>query len=61
VEIAEEVKQENMFIFGASVHEIHSLKQKMQNSNPNDYAGGALRRVFSAIDSGMFEGKDDLV
>ena len=50
-----------MFIFGARVNEIHNLKEKMSKMNSNDYMGGPLRRVFGAIDSGMFEGKDDLV
>ena len=39
-----------MFIFGARVTEIHSLKEKMQNTNPDDYVGGPLKRVFNAID-----------
>jgi len=33
----------------------------MLKINPNDYIGGPLKRVFNAIDSGMFEGKGDLV
>ena len=50
-----------MFIFGARVNEIHNLKEKMLKMNSYDYVGGPLRKVFGAIDSGMFEGKDDLV
>ena len=33
----------------------------MRNSNPSDYIGGYLRKVFQAIDSGMFDGKDELI
>ena len=50
-----------MFIFGARMKEIQSLKGKMASMNPDDYMGGPLKRVFGAIDSGMFDGKDELV
>lgn len=33
VEIAEEVGQENMFIFGAKVNEINQLKEDMMKSD----------------------------
>jgi starch phosphorylase len=60
VEIAQEVGEDNMFIFGAKVDEIDKLKEKMRNSNPDEYIGERLKRVFEAIDSGMFGNKEEM-
>lgn len=35
VEIAEEVGNDNMFIFGALVHEIDGLRDHMRNTEPS--------------------------
>mmetsp|Transcript_18353 Transcript_18353/g.16000 ORF Transcript_18353/g.16000 Transcript_18353/m.16000 type:complete len:105 (+) Transcript_18353:2187-2501(+) len=60
VEIAEEVGEENMFIFGAKVDEINDLRVKMSQTNPSDYVGPELRRVFSEIEKGTFGNKEEL-
>lgn len=51
VEIAEEVGEDNMFIFGAKVHEIERIRGELKNRNHRDTA---LGRVFEAINSGRF-------
>lgn len=50
VEIAEEVGPENMFIFGALVHEIDDIRNKMHNTEPSQYFPPELNEVFSVID-----------
>lgn len=37
VEIVEEIGEDNEFIFGADLHEIHGLRQNMRNLNYKDY------------------------
>lgn len=49
VEIAEEVGQENMFIFGCQVKEVDTKKREMANGKPID---PRLIEVFRAIDEG---------
>jgi len=46
VEIAEEIGQENMFIFGALVSDVENLSEKMRNSQPEEYIGDKLHKVF---------------
>ena len=52
VEIAEEVKEENMFIFGARVHEVDDIKRKMYEGKK--YIDHKLKRVFDSIKNGHF-------
>ncbi|EAR95326.2 glycogen/starch/alpha-glucan phosphorylase (macronuclear) [Tetrahymena thermophila SB210] len=60
VEIAEEVGEENMFIFGARVEQVEELRNKMRNSNYRDYFGPRLTEVCDAISSDLFGYKYDL-
>lgn len=60
VEIAEEIGEENMFIFGARVEKVEELRQKMRNTNPNDYLCKELHEVIGAIESGMFGHVEEL-
>lgn len=60
VEIAEEVGKDNMFIFGALVEEVEKLREKMRNSEPHEYHGQALQKVFDAVSDGMFGNRDEL-
>lgn len=60
VEIAQEVGEENMFIFGALVDEVDKARDKMRSTNPYDYCGPVLNKVFDAILSGMFGSVDEL-
>lgn len=54
VEICEEVGEENIFIFGSRVENVDNMKEKMRNTEPNEYFPKELLRVFSEIDSGRF-------
>ncbi|KAL4507961.1 hypothetical protein ABPG72_021334 [Tetrahymena utriculariae] len=60
VEIAEEVGEENMFIFGARVEQVEELRNKMRNSNYRDYFGPRLTEVCDAISNDLFGYKYDL-
>jgi starch phosphorylase len=60
VEIAQEVGEENMFIFGARVEEIEKLREKMRNSTYEEYLGPKLLPVFQAIKDGMFGNKEEM-
>ena len=53
VEIAEEIGENNMFIFGATVDKVGGLRDAMKNGK-RDYAGDRLKRVFKALKTGMF-------
>ncbi|KAL7715980.1 hypothetical protein QTN25_006673 [Entamoeba marina] len=48
IEIAEEIGEENIFLFGAKAHEVQQIRQ-----NPSPLSKN-LADVLSAIDSGMF-------
>lgn len=52
VEIAEEVKEENMFIFGARIHEVDDIRRKMHEGKR--YIDRDIQRVFDSIKKGMF-------
>jgi starch phosphorylase len=54
VEIAEEVGDENIFIFGLKVEEVESLKTKGYNPRSCYDANPKLRRVVDMIGSGYF-------
>jgi len=60
VEIAHEIGQENMFICGAKVEEVEKLREKMRNSDPLEYYGQDLKKVFDAVSDGMFGNRDEL-
>ena len=49
-----------MFIFGARVEEIETLRHKMRTTPLEEYAGKALMRVFDTIRSGTFGATQDL-
>ena len=53
VEIAEEIGEKNMFIFGADVHKVDEYKKQMHEGR-RDYIGSRLRKVFTAIREGTF-------
>lgn len=53
VEIAEEIGEENMFIFGERVAGVERIKKEMYEGRRN-YVGGRLQRVFDTIKSGFF-------
>lgn len=60
VEIAQEIGEDNMFIFGARVEEVDKLRAKMRNTPPAEYIGKELLNVFNAISEGMFGNKEDM-
>jgi glycogen phosphorylase len=53
VEIAEEIGEDNMFIFGVRVEKVEQLRQAMHNGK-KDYVGGRLQRVIDALKNGTF-------
>ena len=54
VEIAEEVGQDNIFIFGTKVDGVDNMKEKMRNTEPSEYFPEELLNVFKEIDNGRF-------
>lgn len=54
VEIYEEVGDDNIFIFGARVEEIDSLRHKMETTSSEEYVPPQLKKVIQAIRAGTF-------
>ena len=54
VEIAEEVGEDNIFIFGARINEVNDLRAKMYQSSPDQYMPQPLKEVLGAIRNGIF-------
>jgi starch phosphorylase len=52
VEIAEEVGEQNMFIFGARVHEVEDIKRRIGSGER--FIDARLGRVFDSIKKGVF-------
>ncbi len=53
VEIAEEIGEENMFIFGERVEGVNKIRKEMYEGK-RGYVGSRLQRVFDTIYSGFF-------
>ena len=53
VEIAEEIGEENIFIFGEKVEGVNKIRQEMANGKRN-YVEPRLNKVFKKIKSGFF-------
>lgn len=60
IEICEETGRENHFIFGASVSEIAGLRAKCKTENPDKFVSASLKKVFKAIDQGVFGERGEL-
>lgn len=53
VEIAEEISESNMFIFGGNVDDVSRWRSEMHKGK-RDYVPDKLRRVFTEIRNGTF-------
>jgi starch phosphorylase len=53
VEIAEEIGEKNMFIFGERVDGVNKIRKQLYEGK-RDYLGAKLKRVFETIKSGFF-------
>lgn len=49
IEIAEEIDEKNMFIFGKKISEIEAEREKMRNSSYEEYFCSELKEIFSEI------------
>jgi glycogen phosphorylase len=56
VEIAQEIGEENMFIFGKNVPEVTQARKEMYEEGRRDYVGSRLGRVYETIKCGTFGG-----
>ena len=53
VEIAQEIGEENMFIFGERVDGVNRIRKQLYEGK-RGYLGGRLKRVWETIKSGFF-------
>ena len=53
VEIAEEIGEKNMFIFGERVEGVNKIRKELWDGK-RDYLGSKLKRVFETVKSGFF-------
>lgn len=60
IEICEETGQENHFIFGAKVKDINSLRVYNRETHYEKYFPASLKKVFKAVDEGMFGDRGEL-
>ena len=49
VEIVHEVGEENIFVFGAKIEEIEDLRNKMKETEPEQYIKRPLMEVLESI------------
>jgi len=56
VEIAEEIGEENMFIFGMDIPGVNKARKEMYEDGRRDYIGSRLSKVYEKIKSGDFGG-----
>lgn len=54
VEISEQIKPENMFIFGKDVAGVTSIRKSLKEKPGWDYVDKGLKTVFDAIKNGKF-------
>ena len=59
VEIAEEIGEENMFIFGLDIDGVNKARSEMYHQNKRDYYGAELTKVYEMIQAGEFAGDSD--
>merc|ERR550539_2259313 len=52
VEIAEEIGEENMFIFGMDIPQVNEARKQMYEEGRRDYIGSRLAKVYDKIKSG---------
>jgi glycogen phosphorylase len=58
IEIAQEVGEENIFIFGLKVHEVQALKQKGYQPLQYIEQSPMLKEIFKLVQSGFFSPQD---
>jgi len=61
VEIAEEIGEENMFIFGMDIPAVNEARKQMYDEGKRDYIGSRLKKVYDKIKSGDFGGDKEAI
>ena len=61
VEIAEEIGEENMFIFGMDIPAVNEARKQMYDEGKRDYIGSRLGKVYDKIKSGDFGGDKEAI